>query len=131
VIKTPATALLGIAALVGAAAVSTSLAAQAATANACFYSRDITNWRAVGDKQVNLEVNSRDVYRLDLALPCSQLAFAHETLILDSRGSPGPVCSNSLADIIVPHQGGFTCPVKTITRLSREEAKALPKKERP
>ena len=121
-----ATALLGL-----AAAATTGFAAHAATANACFYSRDITNWRNVGDKVVNLEVNSRDVYRLDLAQPCSQLNFAHESLILDARGAGGPVCTSSLADIIVPHQGGFRCPVAKITRLSREEAKALPKKERP
>ena len=121
-----------IAALMGlAAAAGSGVAAQAATANACFYSRDITNWRAVGDKQVNLEINSRDVYRLDLATPCSQLAFAHQTLILDARGAGGPVCANSLADIIVPHQGGLRCPVQTITKLSKEEAKALPKKEQP
>ena len=105
--------------------------AQAATANACFWARDITNWRAVGDRQVNLEVNNRDVYRLDLAGTCSELHFAGQSLILDARGTGGPVCAGSLADIIVPRQGNFRCPVQTITRLSRAEVKALPKKERP
>jgi hypothetical protein len=123
------TALLGAAAALSMGAT----AAEAAQANACFYSRDITNWKNVGDKVVNLEINSRDVYRLDLAVPCTQLHFAHQSLILDARGGSGggPVCASSLADIIVPGQGAFRCPVATITKLSKEEAKALPKKERP
>ena len=97
----------------------------------CFLSGDVTNWRAVGDRQVNLEVRSREVYRLDLAFECPQLRFAAETIGITAHGGGLFVCDSSLADIVVPGQGGIQCPVTHITRLTPDEVKALPKKERP
>ena len=124
----PAALALGLAASVAAAAPAPSQTKPAG--GACFWSRDITNWREVGERQVNLEIRSRDVYRLDLAVDCPSLHFAHQSLILDAGGVGGPVCASSLADVIVPGQA-IRCPVATITKLTPEEVKALPKKERP
>jgi hypothetical protein len=121
----PAVLALGVAATVAAAAPAPTKPA----GGACFWSRDITNWRDVGERQVNLEVLHRDVYRLDLAFDCPSLHFAHQSLILDAAGG-GPVCASSLPDVIVPGQA-VRCPVTRITKLTPEEVKALPKKERP
>jgi hypothetical protein len=103
--------------------------AHAKPGGACFWSRDITNWRDVGERQVNLEVLHRDVYRLDLGVNCPSLHFAHQSLMLDAAGG-GPVCASSLPDVIVPGQG-IRCPVVSITKLTPDQVKALPKNERP
>lgn len=111
----------------GAAPVS----AAGAKGDQCFLSSDVTNWRAVGDRQVNLEVRNREVYRLDLGTACPQLRFAGQTIALEARGGGHFVCQSSLADVLVPGQGPLRCPVTAITHLTREQAQALPKNQRP
>lgn len=126
---------LRIAGAVLAAGLAGASGAQAAPSpargGACFWSRDVTNWRAVGERQVNLEVLNRDVYRLDLAQDCPQLKFAGQAIELAAGGTSGPVCASSLPDIIVPRQGGIRCPVSKITKLTADQVKSLPKAERP
>ena len=126
---------ISAAVLLGAAMASSAVTppAKAAAARQCFRSRDITSWRAVGDSQVNLQVNYRDVYRLDLNGRCTQLDSAFETLAVKSVGASDEVCSGLQLDVIVPDQGrlNFPCPVQTMTKLTPDEVKALPKRERP
>jgi hypothetical protein len=126
---------ISAAVLLGVAVTSSAVTppAKAAAARQCFRSRDITSWRAVGDSQVNLQVNYRDVYRLDLNGRCTQLNSAFETLAVKSVGSGDEVCSGLQLDVIVPDQGrlNFPCPVQSMTKLTPDEVKALPKRERP
>ncbi|MEO6339214.1 MAG: DUF6491 family protein [Caulobacteraceae bacterium] len=121
--------------LLGAAVTSSAVTppAKAAAAPQCFRQRDITSWRAVGDSQVNLQVNYRDVYRLDLNGRCTQLNSAFETIGVKSVGAGDEICSGLQLDVIVPSQGRleFPCPVQSMTKLTADEVKALPKRERP
>jgi hypothetical protein len=121
--------------LLGAAVTSSAATppAKAAAARQCFRQRDITSWRAVGDSQVNLQVNYRDVYRLDLNGRCTQLDSAFETLAVKSVGAGDEVCSGLQLDVIVPIGGrlDFPCPVQKMTKLTPDEVKALPKREQP
>ncbi len=124
-----------IALLMGAALTSSATPppAKAAVARQCFRSRDITSWRAVGDRQVNLQVNYRDVYRLDLNGRCTQLNSATETLAVKSVGAGDEVCSGLQLDVIVPldRRLDFPCPVQSMTKLTPDEVKALPKRAQP
>ena len=124
------TAIWGAAALIGAAVASS---ANAAPARQCFCSRDISSWQAVGDRQVNLQVSYRDVYRLDLNGRCTQLNSAFETLAVKSVGAGDEICSGLQVDLFVPSAGhmDIPCPVQSITKLTPDEVKALPKRERP
>jgi hypothetical protein len=132
-IRTALVALSGTAALAAVAALSLAAApatpAAAATTDQCFLSRDMTNWRAVGVRQVNVEVRNREVYRLDLGFDCPQLKFAGERIGIEARGGAF-ICQSSLPDVVVPGQG-VTCPVTRVTKLTPEQVKALPKNERP
>ena len=105
------TMLLALAVAALGAAGPASAAKAPVQGGQCFLSGDVTNWRAVGDRQVNLEVRTREVYRLDLGFECPQLRFAAETIGITARGAGLFVCESSLADIVVPGQGGITCPV--------------------
>jgi len=125
-------AVLVAAALTGVAPAAVAAPASE-TGRQCFYSRDVTSWRAVGSRQVNIQVNHRDVYRLDLVAACPQLSSAGETIGLVPFGASDQVCLGIEVDVVVPQRGltPIPCPVKTITRLSPAEAKALPKRQRP
>ena len=125
-------AVLVAIALAGAASLAIA-APEPGTGRQCFYSRDVTSWRAVGAQQVNIQVNHRDVYRLDLVAACPQLSSAGETLGLVPFGASDQVCLGIQVDVVVPQRGmtPIPCPVKTITRLSPAEAKALPKRQQP
>ncbi|HTI66592.1 MAG TPA: DUF6491 family protein [Caulobacteraceae bacterium] len=123
------TALVALAAAALGAGAAAPVSA-AATGETCFLSSDMTNWRAVGDRQVNVEVRNREVYRLDLGFACPQLKFAGERIGVEARGGAF-ICQSSLADVVVPGQGAISCPVTHITRLTPDQVKALPKKERP
>lgn len=122
------------AAIAGAALAGVAGAAQPAGeqgARQCFYLRDVTSWREVGDRQVNVQVNNRDLYRLDLVQQCPQLRFVGQTLAIEQSGVDGPICSGIQADIRVPGQGAAPCPVQSIRKYSAEEVQALPRAERP
>ena len=122
-----------VAVLLGAVVTSSAATPPAKAARQCFRQRDITSWRAVGDSQVNLQVNYRDVYRLDLNGRCPQLNSAFETIGVKSVGAGDEICSGLQLDVIVPESGrlSFPCPVQSMTKLTPEEVKALPKKEQP
>jgi hypothetical protein len=113
------------------AVLGTVLAAGAAQAQkpvqACFRTGDVTAWRAVGTRAVNIQARYREVYRLDFAYPCDALRFAGERIGFDKVVS-GPVCSGIDVDVLV-HR--MSCPVKTITQLTKAQIAALPKNQRP
>jgi hypothetical protein len=99
-------------------------------ARACFFNRDVRGFAAPDDKTLYLRVRSKDIYRLDLKGRCPDLDW--ETQIgLDSRGSSS-ICAPIDVQVRVRGPIGVTrCPVSEITRLTPEEAAALPRKSRP
>src|SRR5262249_52691938 len=121
----------GLALLAGPAAAAPQ--SKPPEARQCFFSRDITSWREAG-QAVNLQVNNRDVYHLDLMGPCPQLRFTGEVIAVKTRRGDPAICSGLDVDVIVPQAGGglpATCPVTGITKLTPDEVKALPKGQRP
>jgi len=97
---------------------------------ACFFNRDVRGFAAPDDKTLYLRVRSKDIYRLDLMGRCPDLDW--ETQVgLDSRGSSS-ICAPIDVQVRVRGPIGVTrCPVSEITRLTPEEAAALPRKSRP
>jgi len=97
---------------------------------ACFFNRDVRGFAAPDDKTLYLRVRSKDVYRLDLKGRCPDLDW--ETQIgLDSRGSSS-ICAPIDVQVRVRGPIGVSrCPVSAITRLTPEEAAALPRKSQP
>jgi hypothetical protein len=123
----------GLAMLAGPAAAAPQ-SKPAAPARQCFYSRDITSWREAGNQAVNLQVNNRDVYHLDLMGPCPQLRFTGERIGVKTRRGDPIICGGLDIDVLVPQPGGglpTICPVTQITKLTPDEVKALPKGQRP
>ena len=123
---------LAAASLIAALALAgTAQAASAASNNKnCFYSRNISSWRASGDQTVYLRVGVRDTYRLDLMTRCTDINW-NEKIGIQSRGSSW-ICSGLDAEIISPTSiGPQRCPVQTLRKLTPQEAAALPKKDRP
>ena len=99
-------------------------------ARACFFNRDVRGFAAPDDRTLYLRVRSKDIYRLDLMGRCPDLDW--ETQVgLDSRGSSS-ICAPIDVQVRVRGPIGVTrCPVSEITRLTPEEAAALPRKSRP
>lgn len=128
-------AILGLAALGGTWAVSAAAQDKdhaPQPAKACFYARDISSWTAVDRSTVNLRVSVDDIYQLKLLGDCPNLDWVNG-IGLEHRGSSW-ICSGLDAVLLVRQPGEglpIRCPVTSIRRLSREEAKALPPKQHP
>jgi hypothetical protein len=124
-------AVLALAGLAG----SWTPAAQAqgkADAKACFYSRNISSWAPVDRSTINIRVTVNDVYQLKLLGDCPNIDWV-DSIGLQQRGSSW-ICSGLDAEILAPQPGGtpaIRCPVTSIRKLSKEEAKALPPKQHP
>jgi hypothetical protein len=123
-----AVALLGIA---GAAAAATT---DAKAQSSCFRTSDWQGWRAPDDKTLYLRVNMHDIYKVDLSSGSSMLTGMDTHLVNVVRGS-NYVCSPldlqlSVVDNTIPGMRDFLI-AKTITKLTPEQAAAIPKKYQP
>ena len=116
-----------------AAAVLNALPAQAAPqTDSCFLTRDIRNHTVAGDRTLYLNVLGRDVYRVEMGNPCLGGAMSSDPLVIRSSNPSSPVCRPLDLDLGLRIPGGPRhCIVKTITRLTADEARALPAKIRP
>lgn len=99
----------------------------------CFLARNVTGWKFIGEKAVNLQVNNRQVFHLDLFAPCPQLRQAFETIAIRTRAGLDLVCNGVDVDVLVPQDNAppATCLGGNVTYLTPEQVKALPKRERP
>jgi hypothetical protein len=135
-------AILAGVALVGLAVLGGSWA-QTATAQdkdhgkasdkACFFARDVWSFAPVGRDAVNIRVHANDVYQLTLLGDCPNVDWDNG-VGLQNRSGSGWICSSLDAEIIAPQPGGIPamhCPVRSIRKLSKEEAAALPPKQHP
>ncbi len=130
------TACMALAAALGAAApVLHAQPAPHPNAQQCFLSRDWSSWKASPDSRtIFLRTGVRDVFRLDLAGACTNLQSPEARLITKIRGSDW-ICSPldldlSVSDGVAP---GFSesCIVKGLSKLTPDQAAALPKNLRP
>lgn len=105
-------------------------APDAKPARSCFWTQEANGFTVADDHTVYLRVGLKDVYRLDLFGSCPDARW-EQSIALESR--PGSsICSPMDATLITNGPTGpQRCPVSKLTKLTPEEAAALPKKHKP
>ena len=123
--------------LIAAGAVALlSLAASAASAatpgRSCFQMTQLQGTRADGDQRIYARVGVKEIYRIDLAHRCSSL-LSQEGIVLTPTGGNNLICTPLDVDLRARDLGGSStpCMIKSISRLTPEEAAALPAKVKP
>lgn len=107
--------------------------AQPATARQCFSVTEFDNWRAGDAKTIYISVRPNKYFRLDLKGQCPFLLTPGARLLSVFRG-PDLICSGLDWDLKVSAGigGGVEpCIVGGMTRLTPDEAAALPKTVKP
>ena len=100
---------------------------------ACFFSRDFQQWRSPDPNTIFIRVGVNQFYRLGLAAPCTALQFPDAHLVNVFHGSD-TVCAPIDWDLRVAQSPqGITqqCIVKSMTRLTPDQAAAIPPRFRP
>jgi hypothetical protein len=116
--------------LLAAGAAQAGDAPKPKASRACFLARNVNSWSAADDKTVYIRIGVKDVYRLDLMGACPDIDW-NWSIALESHGSSW-ICSPMDATIIARSPiGPQRCPVREVTRLTPQEAAALPKKQKP
>ncbi len=119
----------GAAALLALAA---STAQAADQRSSCFLASEWGNWHAPSPKVIYLRVNSNDIYRLDLSAGSDMLQDPDVHLINQVHGSAW-ICSAIDLQLEVAEQGGMRegLIVQSMTHLTPDEVKAIPRKDLP
>jgi hypothetical protein len=114
-------------------AVLASAAPAAAQPNqSCFQMTQLQSTRADGDQRIYARVGVNTFFRIDLAHRCSSLPYADNGLVLTPAGGRNLICSPLDLDLKVNDHGALEpCFIKSITRLTPEEAAAIPKRSKP
>ena len=128
--------VVGATALTGAAAPSAtsvegSDAAASAKAGQCFMRRDVRNHTVGDSKTLYLDVNGRQVWKVQMSNSCLASAVSSDPLIFRNDTGGQSVCKPIDLDITVSAGGPSRCIVSSISRLTNAEIAALPKKMRP
>ena len=113
-----------------------SLAAPAAFAanaqpssNTCFWTRDWQAWSSPSPKVLYFKIGVAEILRLDLEIGSNQLKYPDMHLVNRNHQNTY-VCDPKQLDLLLSDQHGLIkVPlfVKTITRLTPEEAAAIPR----
>jgi azurin len=117
-------------------AAAVALAAQALpaqAADACFRTRDIQNHRKVDSNTIYVRVLNKDIYRITSSSACFAGTTSSDALVIKVIGASDLICKPIDLDLAV-HTGPVGtshCIVSSITRLTPQEAAAIPKKLRP
>lgn len=123
------TRLALVAATVGATAVLSvqpPSATAASPARECFNADSVSGFSAPDDKTIYVTVGASRVYELQLLGNCPNVDWT-QRIGLDSRGGSF-ICTGMDVDLIVPQDGmgrPLRCAVRTVRRLTPDEAKAL------
>jgi len=99
----------------------------------CFFTGQFENWRAPDARTINIRVRGNQYYRLGLGNTCPALLDPGARLVTTFRGA-STICSPLDWDLKVSAGIGSPatpCLVRTMTRFTPQEAKALTAKERP
>jgi hypothetical protein len=124
--------ILALAPLLGLTAATESRAQQSHTANQCFFTRDIQNYLAPDDRTLYLRVRNSAIYRIDLVNACPEMPMNIGRIALQTVAGSGMICRAIDLDLKVSSNGTSTaCLIKSLHKLTPEEAAALPKEDRP
>ena len=126
--KIAATLITG-ALLAGAVAVSLAVpaAAQPKPDNRCILTRDLRNHTVADDHTLYFDVGGRAIYRVETN-GCLAGVSSSDPIVLRDRASTGRICTKMDLDITVR---GANCIVSSMTKLTPEEAAALPRRVHP
>ena len=130
---TPRTLLSALAQVVLALALPLATAERAvgAPAGQCLYVNQITGTKADGMRTVYARVSRNAVWRIDLSADCAPLADGGGKIVIAPRGS-GSICGPQDFDLSVVAAGGSQrCFVGGMSKLTADEAAALPKGVQP
>ncbi len=106
-------------------------AAQKDRAN-CFRMSLLSSTRPDGDRRIYARVGVSTFYRIDLAHRCSSLPYEGNHLVLTPTPGSDLICGPLDLDLKVSDNGALEpCFIKSITRLTPEEAKQIPRKSLP
>ncbi len=98
----------------------------------CFRMSQLQSTRPDGDQRVYLRVNVNEYYRIDLQNRCYSLPIQGNFLVLTPTPGQDLICNPLDLDLKVSEHGALeSCFIKSITRLTPEEAAAIPKKSKP
>jgi hypothetical protein len=124
--KSALLAALALSALAGAASAAP---VPAVKPNTCFFSRDWAGWRSPDENTIYLRVHIKDIYKIELSSGSPRLIYPDSHLVNVMRGTDS-VCSPLDLDLAVSDQSGFPEHLfaKSITKLTPEEIKLIPKK---
>jgi hypothetical protein len=102
--------------------------------NQCFQTTEFRSWRAPDPSTIYVRVRVSDVYELKLTGSCPFITSGDAFLVTKFRGSSS-VCDANDWDLKVAQNGPGSIPVpcivRSMRRLSPQEAAAIPKKARP
>ena len=125
------TLCLSVIAVTAFTAVAVPAAAQTNRDN-CFRMSMLSSTRPDGDRRIYARVGVNTFYRIDLAHRCSSLPYEGNFLVLEPAGGSDLICNPIDLDLKVNDHGAKeACFIKSITRLTPEEAAAIPKKAKP
>ena len=130
------TRTLAVAALAAAGAMATGIgpafSATPAPAQNCFFSSQWQGWRSPSPDVILIRVNLHDIYRLQLTGATPELNYPDVHLVSKFEGSD-TVCGPLDLQLEISDGHGFRVPiiVRSMTKLTAEEAAAIPPKFRP
>ena len=100
--------------------------------NSCFQLNNLQSTRADGASRIYLRVGVSTFYRIDLAHRCTSLPYASNGIVITPAGGANLICHPLDLDIKANDHGALEpCFIKSITRLTAEEAAAIPKRAKP
>ncbi|MBA3811354.1 MAG: hypothetical protein H0X27_06880 [Caulobacteraceae bacterium] len=99
----------------------------------CFYFTQWQGWSSPSPDVLYLRINVRDIYRVDLSAGSSRLQQGGSVHLVSKIRGPSTICSAIDLDLAVADDNGFSTPLiaRSITKLTPEEAAAIPAKFRP
>ncbi len=115
-----------------AAALLAAGATAAEAARDCFFSSQWQGWSSPSPDVIYLRVNLHDIYKVTLSGGSSQLQRPDMHLVSIVRGGD-TICTALDLDLKIADNNGFKTPLiaTSLTKLTPEEAAAIPKKYRP
>jgi hypothetical protein len=99
----------------------------------CFLAADWSGWKSPSPNVIYLRINVSTIYELDLSAGSSQLQEPDMHLVSELRGSDWICSPLDLQLEVADSHGAFREPliVKSITRLTPDQVRAIPAKYRP
>jgi hypothetical protein len=98
----------------------------------CFRLSQLQSTRPDGDKRIYMRVGVNEYWRMDLRFRCSSLPFADRGLVMTPAGGDDVICSPIQLDLKVNDHGALEpCFIESFTKLTPEQAAAIPKRVKP